>query len=339
MESISINISSIASNPRLNFSYFIRSVNDAAVNLSMPGQFDLTRCLNTNVNEDGQPDLPEFPELPGNNATQVQMGIYKLRLEKAQAADKAMKRLKEAVITALGDNAERFADPITGFQAITLGALLKSITETYGTLTSSDIAAIQTRIASFPTNQSFESKIGSMRQDFQLLNRCGYFTTEALRVQALAECIRVRSELNQLSMAYFHDVPNPCDQTFSDLVSYIEIRIPTVTSIGAGYFANSVSNTSSINSVATHLPGNHANPNQNSNNSNRGRGRGRNRGRGERISIPNDKPYCFLHGWHNHKGSECRVMANDSSYTEAMKNANAPSFIDGYMGSTNQSTK
>ena len=59
-----------------------------------------------------------------------------------------------------------------------------------------------------------------------------------------------------------------------------------------------------------------------------GRGQGRGTGRGRKQAAR----YCFEHGYKDHMGTACTVMAADPSYTLAMKAATAPCTIDGYAG-------
>jgi hypothetical protein len=64
-----------------------------------------------------------------------------------------------------------------------------------------------------------------------------------------------------------------------------------------------------------------------------GRNHGGRGGRtGGRTPDNNNKAYCFEHGYGNHRGTACKTMFNDSSYTHEMKIAAAPALIGGYQG-------
>jgi hypothetical protein len=144
------------------------------------------------------------------------------------------------------------------------------------------------------------------------------------------------------------------DQSFLQLVTYVQAQLPNLVTIGASGFTAQVAQFPSIAAVAYTGASTdqlktlimEAVQSVMKNNA-QGNGANRNRGGNGQIAIANrnrstsSRPppsgqgscYCFLHGYGNHNGAQCFKMAKDRTlYTNEMVAAVAPCLINGIQG-------
>ena len=340
---------SLSENPRLRFATWKTAVLQWATTHRING-FDLTSLLLTNEEWEAkfpaiagilQPRLPIFPARLAGNATTTAALNWKYDTEIANSAVALAASFKEAILSSVGPAISReFAHPTRGHIDHDIHEIMELIERGYGTVTEADIKRLKEALT-IDESKSWRDNIANFKSIFILLAPVGQFTTDLDKRTALDEAIK-KTRYAPLLEAYKNITPLLAERTFNTQCLYIEQRESNISAFDAGYAAKSESDnealkvqiaalTASVAALSTTPAA--APPNPPGQGRGGGRGGGRVQGRGRGRGRGQQELYCFAHG-HNktHKGTECKTMENDTSYTQQMKTASAPCIIDGYFG-------
>jgi len=253
-----------------------------------------------------------------------------------------------------------------GIASLSLASILDFLEARYSKLTDNDNAIMYHELTSIKCQaiEDLPSCAAKARRLFESIARVGgnvrprqplaerekmeHLTAMVLPCPALSAALMRYTELHPFS-----------DRVFDTAVEYIESHaVESVTTAGTAGYAGA--GMGYVNAATGHNLRNKrsrqdspepdaAQANRGGRGSGRGRGgRGKGRGtgrasgRGQIAPAPtNAAPlpikYCFEHGYQrSHQGSACNIMQRDASYTQPMKDAQAPCIIDGYQGSTKE---
>jgi len=340
---------SLEKNPRLNYPKWRTAVLQWAVTQSING-FSLSNQLLTNeewenefppINEVPQARLPAFPARLIGNATASAVLNWKYDTDVATSALALAMAFKTAILNSIGAAINNeFADPLRGHIDHEIHQIMNFIKIGYGTVTEADIELIKEDMIINET-KSWRENVGTFNSIFTLLAPIGHYTTDLDKRSAMDKAIS-KTRYAPILKAYKDHTPLLAERTFDAQCSYIELRESNLSASEAGYAGKAEANYTALNAEIAALTATvaalSATPaaaptNPPSQGRGGGRGGGRTQGRGRGRGRGQQETYCFAHG-HNktHKGTECKTMENDTSYTQAMKTASAPCLIDGYYG-------
>ena len=244
------------------------------------------------------------------------------------------------------------ADPLAGY-AVTMSVLdiFDHLRATYGTLTTGDIRELQSQLQVFimaDDMATFVSFSAQFAQTIERLETAG----QGLRPFQQMECF-INSTSNQPNIAkaiekYVENNPILGNRSLAHMIAYVRINLSNVTSTSAasGYSALAKKLESQTMAskqfeqacadkiaelefklaaaVLQSTPGgrSHRNAQPPTHQPNR-----------QTHARPAHRPYCYFHGYFDHQGKVCRIMAkNRGQYSPAMINATSPTDVPG--GST-----
>lgn len=305
--------------------------------------------------------MPVDPAEPTPGGDSVVAAVYAAKHQRYLDVQKGLTELRNTLVAALGPTIKLNLDH--EIATMPLDKILTYLDKKYGEASEGDIQELKRTLeVEFKSTGSFAAEAALMRRTFRKLERFDSVVSPDDRMLALTQATRFIPPIVAAIQQYKFHYPARKGRSFDDMVEYIDVHVPRTTVAATGYVANTVyvptdtaaptlsnepstapqlpSGTSGMAAeLAQHLipamlgylaSANSTRPNP----SNRGHsaGRGGRTGRGGRQAGRTvQRSYCFEHGY-GHKGTECRTMASDPSYTQEMKNANGPCAIDGWQG-------
>ena len=354
----------LGQHPREKFNDWSAEIAEFADLLSSPGRWDINNLLINdaqwlllnpiaNPGDPITPRLPPFPAVFAPNAAAAVVAQHRLSHDTAVGAADAAKKFKTGLIASLGPDIQlETSVPGQAHRTKQPWEIFDYVTQHYGTLNATDIARIDRDIRTYQTASAFPTNAARMARGFLSLAAVGRYAAEVDKVQVLTEATAGITQIARFVDLYKIANPTIAAQTFTNLVTYITVQLPNVTATAAGYSNNTAAAppardaeidelrrqvselTASVSAVRASPRDNAARGTQGGRSGRGGRGgRGSQGGRGRgRTGTAAPKPYCFAHGCAGHTGRECNTMHDDSSYTNAMKDATAPGVIDGWEG-------
>ena len=334
-----------------------------------PEQF-LARAL-TQLDEHGveQPmvrlELPATPNRPANNAHIAIVTMFAEDKKDYNSVALAMVDFRRDLLVICGPTIrDELSADAGGLAAKTFPQVIQHLYDRYGTPTSEDLKKERAKLGNkFSTPAQFVSEAARFKRTVAFLNANGDITSQPQQIQLL-------EGIPQCLARYKRRFPLVADRNVEALILAIQTELPLTTTQDAGYAnaayeitttdmeaqANAVttSATNSLTVLMEKLSNRLDNLEVGSRKNNGGRGPG---GRNPRNSNPagrgatrvtpattslnastgpNNGPptlYCFEHGTCYHAGKDCRTMANDATFTQAMKNVTKQCIIGGYQGS------
>jgi len=255
---------------------------------------------------------------------------------------------------------EELSTDVGGLAAKTLAQIWAYLERQYGTLKADDVAALRDEIVQHPfaNSATFSEDATKFLMKIAILNRGGENMSNTQLIEIFTNQTDGVPGIRDITLRYKRRVPELVDRNLRDLIERIRIELPTITTSAARYVNHARTNHDDNNaghdilSNAAQANGQFAaalqkigdrldsmeskiqqsrngkTPNQGRGGGRAGGGRGGAAGRG--AGAPQSKYFCFEHGTNRtHNGKECKVMINDSTYTQAMKDAASPCTIDG----------
>jgi len=299
------------------------------------------------------PPVPRLPEAPAEAPAAASQATVTRRTEQARIAAKAEKAerlLRRAIEHGLGPVARDIQIPGSGLRTLRTWEIM-SMAEVLCTPTHEDIAALEVKLTAWDYSLTFGTNIANLGDTIYLLNERGLCTHEYEKIKAFDKATAGNLDIDTVRGRYHTAHSDECTRTYAQMVHFFKQQLPSVLLAAARHAEamhavaasaelatlrqeNAALKATAAAAAAAHgaastttaaIPGGggrgHHQPGRGG--GSRGGGRG---GRGQQGRGPQAQPFfCFAHGSRvTHWGTTCTKMENDTSYTQAMKNATGP---------------
>ena len=252
---------------------------------------------------------------------------YNEALDKFQKVALGTSLLKQTLLTGIGsDNVAAISDPVTSTRKLSIEQIMVQVTTLIGTPTAAVIegyqAALELPIGELETFECFITKHIMLHTKLQM---AGVAVPAFNKVSLLGKAISSRPELAEAAKMYKISTPQPLDQNFLSMCTYIKRQAPNMsaTTKSAGYaggaFAGGVTESDTIRELREEIKQLRSELRQSK------------AGTGATQQLP-QQCYCYFHGYDKgHWGSVCKRMENSTSpvYTVAQKAAKKHSEVEG----------
>ena len=315
-------------------------------------------------------ERPEIskPVKPAATATKVAFELYKEAKEeysKYKAGTETLKSYLRDACKAKIMGAMTTADMAIPMMSITY--IVNQLEEAYGTPTTRDVSRLQEDV-NVPCREEadFLFYVQELKRNFVYLaeQREGY--SEVQQMQLLTHGTSTLPNVTKAITRYVVANPRLADRSFEDMSNYITAEIPNFTDTVTRRSASAVEialNTATASAMATttSAPVKVATPitrdeleycfaqllgqmgamtvrlpKRRQGNAKMGNGGTQLPNQTNTATPPHQRrtsQYCFVHGTNrSHAGTQCRVMALPSGFTEKQRKATAPGWIDGRQG-------
>jgi hypothetical protein len=304
------------------------------------------------------PVLPAKPNAPAPGASATTLELYREHVKIFFAVRQGITALRLKLLGAVGDviRDELRALP-GGLAAQDLPAILQYLDTHYGAPSEDDLNTLTATLrGKFASVATFRSDAPKMAITFQKLERFGHTVSPLDQMNYLQSAVDLLPPIVEALKDYKKTSPVHNNRSFDGMVAYVKTHVSLTTAGSVGYAGAAVAEPLSVASIVDallprlveHFAGAGMSAVGRSDTGGRGGGRGGRgtpgrgtagrgvagrggAGHGSSTDPLTAKKYCFHHGY-GHSGSKCRVMAVDTSYTDAMKAATAPCTLDGYEG-------
>ena len=289
------------------------------------------------------PTIPDLPDVPVLGAVHSAFTRYNIFMAARDSLIEDLFKLKQAILAALDEkDLALVSDPIDGTMSITHAGIMARLFRDYGRIQASDIDRWKTSLAAnIEAGTTLAQRIGIHKRTTLLLR--GVATVHDYdQIQSFKIAFATHAAVIACIERFEHDHPDPITRTFDQLADYLTLHSPPISTMAALGYSNSATNEdhagdepmqlaealATIQRLKEAVP-----PARQTLRSGRGTGRTYHAGRtaGGRSSNAPNKKYCFVHGYCNHLGANCDVMASDmardgGSYTN--KNVTCASHLD-----------